>query len=185
MTARPMQRGFTLSETLAVLAVAGIGLSLAAPSLKSLSGRNQQAVSVNQLVSTMHLARSEAVMRNARVAVCASATGESCDGRAWEDGWIAFVDADANQERAAGEMLIDHITALPGLRLRSAEFAQSFAYRPDGRVIAADGAARTGEFAFCEPGATAAARVVIVRASGLPTLAQQHRDGSSSGCDHS
>jgi Tfp pilus assembly protein FimT len=37
----------------------------------------------------MHLARSEAVTRNARVAVCASDDGERCGDEPWERGWIA------------------------------------------------------------------------------------------------
>ncbi len=183
MTARPSQRGFTLSETLTALAIAGIGLSLAAPGLQSLATRNQGAASVNELVSTLHLARSAAVTRNALVAVCPSADGERCDGSAWDEGWIAFVDADANQERGTAETLLHRATALPDLELRSAQFEQAFTYAPNGRISGAGSPPGTGEFTFCAPGADAVHRVVVVRASGIPVLADRRRDGSTTGCN--
>lgn len=179
------QRGFTLGETLTALAVLGIGLSMAAPGLQALNARNQEAVSVNQFVSTLHLARSEAVMRNARVTVCASSDGAWCDGRPWEQGWIAFLDIDANADRAPAEALLDQVPGLSGMQLRSAQFERAFTYRPNGRVTAAGQEAATGEFAFCEPGADAAVKVVILRADGLPTLSRTGRDGTVAGCPKS
>lgn len=184
MSTKPInnQRGFTLGEVLTSLAVVGIGLSLAGPGLEALTSSNQQAASVNQLVSTMHLARSEAVTRNARVTVCASSDGEQCDARVWEQGWIAFLDANADQDRDASEPVIDQVPALAGLALRSTEFEHAFSYRPNGRVVGNGPDDMTGEFSFCEPGATEASRIVIVRASGLPTLSGTRRDGSAARC---
>lgn len=182
MATRHRQHGFTLSETLAALAVVGIGLSLAAPGLQSLTSSNQQAVSVNQLVSTMHLARSEAVMRNRPVTVCASSDGDRCDAQPWQQGWIAFLDGDANGQHDAAEALLDQVPGLQGYELTSNEFVRSFSYRPNGRVMGAAPEDSTGEFAFCEPGADTARRVVIVRANGLPTLSERRRDGSLATC---
>lgn len=181
MTARPGQRGFTLSETLTALAVAGIGLSLATPSLQSLAARNEHAAAVNQLVSTLHRARSESVMRNTPVAVCASVGGERCDGEAWRDGWIAFVDADADQQRAAGETLLERVPALAGLELESPQFDTVFSYRPNGR-LGNDSAGSAAQFVFCRSGATTPERVVFVRTSGIPALVEQPRAGSAAGC---
>lgn len=182
MTLWHQQRGFTLGETLTALAVVGIGLSLAVPGTRDLVRSNRQAVAVNQLVSTMHLARSEAVTRNARVAVCASADGERCGTEHWENGWITFVDENANGEREADDALLDVVNGLPGQELSSAEFEHGFSYRPNGRVMGASPEQSTGEFSFCEPGADSAARVVIVRANGLPALAGKRRDGSLARC---
>ena len=72
--------------------------------------------------------------------------------------------------------------ALAGTRLRSDEFAHAFSYRPNGRVVGAGPDDLTGEFAFCDPGAEQAGRVVVIGASGLPVLATTHRDGSPSRC---
>ena len=124
-TSRAGQRGFTLGETLTALAVVGIGLSMATPGLQTLTRNNRQAVSVNQLVSTMHLARSEAAMRNARVTVCASSDGARCDGQPWEQGWITFLDTDGDGNRDAVRSIArsragiaGHAGALRGIRER-------------------------------------------------------------------
>lgn len=175
------QRGFTLGETLAALAVAGIGLSLAVPGLQALSRGNAQATAVNQLVTTLHLARSEAVMRNGRVAVCASASGNGCDGRGWSDGWIAFLDGDGDLQRGPAEDLLDHVPAI-GLALNSAGFGAALSFGADGRASDAARQPASGEFAFCDTGAATAARVVILRTNGLPTLAQRGRDGAPVAC---
>ncbi len=179
------QLGFTLGETLTALAVVGIGLSLAAPGLQALTTSNRQTQAVNQLVSTMHLARSEAAMRNSRVTVCASTDGTRCDGQPWEQGWIAFLDTDGDSERAPSEALVDRAPALQGMRVRSAEYEHAFTYRPNGRVATAGHDATSGEFLFCKPDDETAARIVIVRANGLPALSDRQPDGSLAGCPRS
>ncbi|MCC7259017.1 MAG: GspH/FimT family pseudopilin [Gammaproteobacteria bacterium] len=178
MTVRSRHHGFTLSETLAALAVAGIGVTLAAPGLQSLAARNRQATAVNQLVATLHHARSQAILRNRTVAVCASADGEHCDDQHWETGWIAFVDTDGDGTRSPDESLLEQAGSLPGLTLRSAEFAGGVRFMANGRPAGP----ASGEFTFCEAGATAADRVVILRPTGLPALAGHGRDGSIPGC---
>lgn len=182
MATRKRQLGFTLSETLAAIAVAGIGLSLAAPGLQSLASGNQRAAAVNQLVSTMHLARSEAVMRNRPVTVCTSSDGERCTSEPWERGWIAFLDSDGSGQRDPAEALLDHVAALPGMELTSAQFESFFVYSPNGRATGASREDNTAEFAFCEPAAERAARVVIVRANGLPSLSDNSRSGAPADC---
>jgi type IV fimbrial biogenesis protein FimT len=175
------QRGFTLSETLMTLGAAVIALGMAGPSLTALVRSNGQATSVNQLVSTMHLARSSAITRNALVSVCASRDGDACSGD-WHDGWIAFVDSDADQARDDGEILLDRIAALEGIELDSAEFRRAFSYRANGRVAGDGLTASAGEFSFCAPGETLAARVVVLGPNGLPALSTEGRDGSPVAC---
>lgn len=178
MTARHRNHGFTLSETLAALAVAGIGVSLAVPGVQSLASRNQQATAVNQLVSSLHLARSEAIMRNRPVAICASTDAERCAGTDWAAGWISFVDADGDGERSDEEALLTHAEALPHLALHSPQFGPSITFAVNGRAQAGG----IGEFVFCPTGARAAPRVVIVRASGLPISGDNGLDGSPVEC---
>lgn len=181
MTDRSRHRGFTLSETLAALAVAGLGVAFAVPGVQALAERNRQATGVNQLVTTLHLARSEAVMRNRSVTVCASATGQQCDGTAWEAGWITFVDADADGVRATGDQLLEHTAALPGLVLRSTAFADGLSFGPNGRIAGTG----HGEFDFCIPGTTTPSRVVFVRASGQPALGDHPAEATATGCEPS
>jgi len=176
------QRGFTLAETLTALAIVGLGLFLAVPGLDSLARSSRLAESVNQLVTTMHLARSEAVTRNARVTVCASGDGAHCEGQAWEQGWIAFLDADADAEHGPAEEVLDRVAGLTGTTVRSAEFPGAFSFQPTGRVTTAGQDTASGRFAFCEPQAREAARLVILRANGLPTLSQDVHPKSAGDC---
>jgi type IV fimbrial biogenesis protein FimT len=182
MGKRTAQYGFTLGETLATLSVVGIALALAVPELHSVTANNRRAAAVNDLVSTMHLARSEAVMRNQRVTVCASLDGKSCAGHSWEQGWIAFIDSDGDGQRAGAETIIDHVPSLAGMRLDSAQFGNALTYRPDGRAMGPTPDISTGEFTFCEAGAETATRVVAVRANGLPSLSGHGRDGKPAAC---
>ncbi len=85
-------RGLTLIELLVTLAVLVILLTVAVPGMRNFIKNNRLTAAANGLATTMALARSEAVRRGRPVTVCASAGGTACDGAAWADGWIVFVD---------------------------------------------------------------------------------------------
>lgn len=79
--ARPTRgAGFTLIELMVAIAVLAITLALAVPSFGALINSNRLVGQSNELVASLQLARSEAIRRNARVALCASSDGKSCDG---------------------------------------------------------------------------------------------------------
>jgi type IV fimbrial biogenesis protein FimT len=74
--------------------VAAILLALGAPNLSTLILDNRRATAINDMVSDMMLARSEATKRAVTVSVCkASGLLAACDGAAgWQDGWLVFTD---------------------------------------------------------------------------------------------
>lgn len=89
--------GFTLIELLVTLSVLVILLAVAAPGLQPLARNNRITALTNDLVSTLNLARSEAIKRGVRVTVCKSANPDAsapvCSaGANWRDGWLVFVD---------------------------------------------------------------------------------------------
>lgn len=85
--------GFTLIELMVTLAVAAIILSTAVPGFRQLIQSNKVAASINEFVSALHLARSEAIKRGKDVTVCKSSDGAACATTGgWEQGWIVFVD---------------------------------------------------------------------------------------------
>ncbi len=86
--------GFTLIELLVTLVVVAIVLSAAIPSFQSQILNNRSISLGEDLASAINLARSEAVKRSTRVAICASKSGTDCDG-AWTDGFIVFIDTAA------------------------------------------------------------------------------------------
>ena len=182
VTATRREAGFSLGELLATLAVAGVSLSLVVPSLDSLTRSNQRATAINELVATLHLARSEAVTRNAAIVVCPSADGRSCARVAWEAGWIRFVDSNGDFQSDPGETVLGATPQLAGLQIRTEAFDTAFGYEPTGRVAAPGGEPGGGDFTFCAQGSSLDAQVISVSALGQPVLAQRHADGREPDC---
>ena len=110
------QSGFTLIELLVVLAIAIIITTTAVPSFRSFIQNNRISTSAHQFVSSLNLARSEAVKRGERVTMCKSSNSSTCSNAGgWEQGWIVFVDNNDNGLREAGtEELIRTQGALGG-----------------------------------------------------------------------
>ena len=85
--------GFTLIELMITLAIVGFLLMVGVPSLKTFMQGNQLIASTNELISALHVARSEAIKLNTRVSVCESSNGKTCATTgSWKSGWIVFVD---------------------------------------------------------------------------------------------
>lgn len=87
--------GFTLLELMITVTVLSILLGIAIPSFQDLMRRNRLATQTNELISSLALARSEAVKRGVRVTVCpANVNQDACsDSGDWaENGMIIFTD---------------------------------------------------------------------------------------------
>lgn len=90
-------KGFTLVELMITIALAVIVLTMGVPSFQSTVDNNRLVTQANQLVGTLHFARSEAIKRRIPVTVRKSDSN-------WEDGWIAFSDlnGDGNANTSTG-----------------------------------------------------------------------------------
>jgi len=80
--------GFTLIELMVSIAVLAILLGVAVPAFTSAQLSTQLRTSTNNLIAGAHLARSEAIKRNAVVQMCVSPDGTSCGSGDWNQGWI-------------------------------------------------------------------------------------------------
>ncbi|MEQ1801330.1 MAG: GspH/FimT family pseudopilin [Gammaproteobacteria bacterium] len=176
------QRGFTFGEVLATLGVLGVSLSLVVPSFSSVTRSNLRASAINELVATLHVARSEAITRNVPVVICPSADGLTCARIAWESGWIRFVDSNGDYRADAGETVLGTAPPVEGLQIHTATFDQAFGYTPSGRVSAPDGGQAGGDFTFCAGDDLADAQVLRVSPLGQPVLAERLVNGREPDC---
>jgi len=82
-------QGFTLIEALVVVAILGILAAIGPPSLDYIAVSSRTSSFASNLAASMQLARSESILRNTPVSVCASVNKTTCGGN-WEQGWIVL-----------------------------------------------------------------------------------------------
>jgi type IV fimbrial biogenesis protein FimT len=86
-------KGFSLIELACALALGGVVVALAAPSMRRLVQDAAAVAAHNDLRAAISFARNQAVQLATPVSLCASANGRDCDAAAdWSAGWIAFTD---------------------------------------------------------------------------------------------
>lgn len=164
------QSGVTLLELMVVLAVSAVLLTIGIPSFSSISANNRLVNATNSMVASLHLARSEAIKRNSRAVLCASATGTACTGD-WHQGWLVFHDANNNAALDAGEVVILKQQALPnGFKIKGGgAFSKYVSYAPTGGAKYVSGAWQFGTLTLCnESGTSNAAREIKISNSGRP-----------------
>ena len=106
-------RGFTLIEFIVVMAIVGILVSLASPSIVRFTAGSEVRSIAASVVGDIGLARAEALRTRGAVTICARATDTTC-GSDWTKGWLIFVDTNGNQSLDAGERLIRNQEELGG-----------------------------------------------------------------------
>ena len=172
MPERLSAMGFTLLETLVVLALLGILLSLAVPAVSDLRSRHLVQAQAEGFLNSLVLARSEALRRQQRLTLCARASDSVCDtGGHWQQGWLVFVDANDNGTRESDELLIEvHPSLPPGIGLEVSNTAPAyFSYGAEGRSQSNQGAFMAGTWRFCHAPSPLGWRVVN-NALGKPRI---------------
>ena len=150
----PWQRGMTLVELLTVLAIVAILAAVALPSLADALATQRLRGAGTDLMSSLLLARSEAIKRKAPMAVAPQTPG------VWTSGWrVATVAADEQ---------IDKKDPL-GSRVVVALAPASIVYGRNGRLAVAQ--ATKVEFRDSESRPGVVARCVTIDPGGLPRLA--------------
>lgn len=113
------QSGFTLMEVLFTMMVAGILVGMAVPSFKTSVQNNRLVTQANDLLSMLLYARSEAIITNDNVTLCASnntnTATPSCSGTNWANGWLVCQEAtNGNTGCASGYIVLRVEAALTG-----------------------------------------------------------------------
>ena len=125
------QSGMTLIELLVTLVVAGVLLSIAAPSFVSLMNNVRLTSAVNDLASDLALARSEAAARGVRVVVCAAVVNNACSANAsdWSVGRTIFADVKGTNAWGTGDTLLKFVSGISGLTITVTDTANTATVR--------------------------------------------------------
>ncbi|MDH3316868.1 MAG: GspH/FimT family pseudopilin [Gammaproteobacteria bacterium] len=166
--------GFTLTELILVLAMASIIVAMGMPQLSGMVKDNRRAAEVNRFVTSLNLARTEAIKRRTTISACASTDGATCNaGADWEAGWIVFANLDGDDPPVvdAGETLI-RVSPATGndITIRGfGDFTNAISYGFDGYPrLAATSAG--GRINFCDDRGVSFARAVLVSNTGRARL---------------
>lgn len=163
-----VSKGFTMIELMLTISIASILLAMAVPSYQSLMRESRLTTQANELITSLHYARSEAVKRGIRVTLCKSSDGASCtNGSNWQDGWLIFSDTSTVGSVDSGDEVLRVFPGLNGSTLGGGgNFANWVSYLPNGRSQG-NGSLATGTFSLCNQ---ASGRNVVVNNSGRPRV---------------
>jgi len=153
-------QGFTLLELMITLAIAIIIASIGVPSFMGLIRDSRMTTLVNDFLTDLSYARSEAATRNETVLI-QSKSGTNLD---WKDGWDIYIDGNSNNSVDAGELLRTH-NALPSgytLLANSPTFDSQVMYESTGLMATSI----NGSFFLCMNNDASTARAVVINSLG-------------------
>jgi type IV fimbrial biogenesis protein FimT len=174
--------GFTLIELMITLVVVIILVAIAAPSFNSMIRDSRAATQANNLLSSLQVARSEAINRGVRV----SMRNLSNTPRVWEDGWRIFTDwedadgvfdGDLDQKDCSVDgqdcLLMEQQALGNNITLRTrpnGPISEALTFSPSGEINAVGGGLGIDRFSLCIPGANQ--RDIILSAGGRARIEQ-------------
>lgn len=188
-------------ELMVTILVFSILLVIGVPSFRTMILNNRMTSEANEFMTSLLLARSEAVRRNVDVYVCATTDGQNCGGSGtpWGKGWLVFADvvhgsgqkgvvnAGTGACAATEDCVLEVDPAIPGSSSSltgSTAVASAIAYTPTGAALQADGTPLTTavSFTLCDSRGAADAKAVVVSTTGRPRISSTNDDGSALTC---
>lgn len=150
----PKNYGRTLIELMSALAIVAIITTAALPNLKTLIETNARAQAINQLIATLHHARSDAVFSRSIVTLCAGRL--ECSGsQNWQGDLVMFRDRNANGQLDADDQLIYRTSIDKEFNWHWNRTKGYIQFEPDGSTRALN-----GTFTLCR-GGVPQARIVV------------------------
>ena len=177
-----LSRGLSLIELLITISVLSLLISLAAPGFRDAVARQRISSQVQQLHTSLILARSEAVKRGVPVTLCPRPEGgATClsDFERWESGWMLFLDTDEDVDVGAGEEIIRFYDQADGLQIQWNR-SVPLTYDAKGFITGMSG----GTFVVCDPATEAThPRAIIISMNGRPRVSSTTSGGAALECE--
>ena len=153
-------KGLTLIELMITLAIAGVLIASAAPSMREFIQNNRSATQTNELQTALSFTRSEAIKQGMSISICKSDDGAGCGGN-WQDGWVVFVDDDSDGDLDGDEEILRvHGALVAGNSLKY--WGGDITYASTGLSSSAS----SGFFVHCDSRGASNARGIIIRPTG-------------------
>lgn len=170
LNVRASAHGFTLIEIMITIAIAGILLAVAVPSFVNASLGWRLSTYANSMVSTAHIARSEAIKRNFALTLCPSSDGATCLDGNWESGYIVMCmsdDATTCKTGGATPLVLQKQAGMPGgWKMTETNAVTRIVFQPTGT------GATSAVFTVCRATPTVGSneRVVRISTTGRPSV---------------
>lgn len=141
------QTGLTLIEAMFALAIVALLVGFAGNSFSAAINATRTGNGVASLVSTLQVARNNAMVVGVDVVLCPSSDGAACaTGDHWEKGWIGFAATHGGSERQSGDPVVLRQQALPPkVRLVSTAGRTRIHFQPNGNTTGSN-----VTFTFCD-----------------------------------
>ena len=167
-------QGWTLVESMVVVAIVAVMVAWGLPSFQAVVQQTRLSAATHDFMTSIALARSEAIKRNARIVMCVAASETACSPSGhWNQGWLLFQDVNSNGILDDTENAIVYQQALhAGLLIKgNTPVAKYISYLGSGRSHTLSGAMQLGTVSICHRASTGVdGRSVVLNAVGRPRV---------------
>jgi len=126
-------RGLTLIECIIVLVIALILITMALPSMRTLSRKIRVTQSARMVHHFLTLASASALNAGERVIICPTHDEQHCVDD-WQQRWMMFCDFNRNHQREASEKIIRLFTPRRGIKVNFRGFKHRIEFNSLGQL---------------------------------------------------